>query len=35
MNTKFSIKEYSIPGLKVITPFCVEDERGYFAKVPR
>lgn len=32
MNTKFSIKEYSIPGLKVITPFCVEDERGYFAK---
>lgn len=32
MNTCFEIKEMSIEGVKLITPFYSEDSRGYFLK---
>lgn len=32
MNTNFSIRELEIEGVKVITPFYMEDNRGYFLK---
>ena len=32
MMTKFSISDTKIEGLKLITPFCSEDERGNFIK---
>lgn len=32
MNTSFEIQDLQINGLKLITPFYAEDERGYFLK---
>lgn len=32
MSSRFSIEDMYIDGLKVITPFYAEDERGYFLK---
>lgn len=32
MNTNFSISELAIEGVKLITPFYMEDNRGYFLK---
>ena len=32
MNTSFQIKEMEISGVKLITPFYMEDSRGYFLK---
>lgn len=32
MNSKFSCEELDISGVKLITPFYVEDNRGYFLK---
>lgn len=32
MSSVFSVENLSIEGLKVITPFLAEDERGYFLK---
>lgn len=32
MGSRFSIEEAKIEGLKIITPFYAEDERGYFIK---
>lgn len=31
--TRFDFKDTEIEGLKLVTPFCAEDERGYFSKV--
>ena len=32
MNSNFSVENLEIEGLKIITPFYAEDERGYFLK---
>ncbi|MCI8992072.1 MAG: dTDP-4-dehydrorhamnose 3,5-epimerase [Eubacterium sp.] len=32
MNTDFEIKELELKGVKLVTPFYVEDNRGYFLK---
>lgn len=32
MNSDFSIQNLDLEGLKLITPFCREDKRGYFVK---
>ena len=32
MGSKISIESLEIEGLKIITPFYAEDERGYFLK---
>lgn len=32
MNSTFSIQNLNLKGVKLITPFCVEDQRGYFLK---
>jgi len=32
MNSRFEIKDLKLRGLHLITPFCVEDERGSFVK---
>lgn len=32
MNSLFQIAELELQGVKLVTPFCMEDERGYFLK---
>lgn len=32
MNSKFEITDAKLQGVKVVTPFCSEDNRGYFIK---
>ena len=32
MTTNFEIKELSFGGVKLLTPFYMEDSRGYFLK---